>query len=156
VEVQIPPGVDQGMRVRLSGEGEAGYRGGPPGDLYVELLVEEDPRFKREGEHVFSELPIGFVQATLGATIQVETVHGVESVEIPRGTQHGDVLTLKEKGIPHVRRGGKGNHYVAIKVEVPKRLTKRQEELLREFAVESGEGIQAPKSGLFGRGKAKK
>ncbi|MFH1018347.1 MAG: molecular chaperone DnaJ [Pseudomonadota bacterium] len=156
IEVKIPAGVDQGVRVRLAGEGDGGYRGGSAGDLYAELLVEEDPRFRRDGEHLFSALSVGMVQATLGATTQVETIDGPQSIEIPRATQNGDVLTLKEKGIPHLRRGGRGNHYVEIKVEIPKRLTHHQEELLRAFAAESGEGVHDQRKGLFGRVKKKK
>ncbi len=156
IEVKIPAGVDQGMRVRLTGEGDGGYHGGPPGDLYVELLVEEDSRFRREAEHLFSQVSIGMVQAVLGANVQVETIDGPQEAEIPRGTQNGDVLTLKEKGIPRLRRGGRGNYYVEIKVEIPRRLTRHQEELLREFATESGEGIHPHKETLFSRIKKKK
>lgn len=96
------------------------------------------------------------VQAALGCEMEVETVDGRESVSIPRGTQSGDVITLEGKGVPKLRKGERGNHYLEIRVGIPKRMTKRQEELLREFAEESGENIRAPKEGFLGRFKKKK
>lgn len=160
LEVEIPAGVDRGMRVRLSGEGAGGAKGGPSGDLYVVLDVEEDREFTRKDEHLFSQLSVGIAQASLGAKVHLKTLDGEEIVEIPRGTQTGDVLTLKEKGITRLRRGGRGNHYVELRVMVPKRLSKKQEELMREFAEESGERVNEPKEGLIdkltGKKRAKK
>jgi molecular chaperone DnaJ len=147
--------VDDGMQIRLTGEGEGGFRGGPSGDLYLRLSVEEDRRFHRQGEQIQSAVEVGMVQAALGTEIEVETIDGPAKLEIPRGTQHGDVLTLEGKGVPRLRRGGRGDHHIQVHVAIPKRVTKRQEELLREFAKESGENVGAPKEGLFGRLKKK-
>jgi len=151
IEVSIPGGVDNGVRVRLPGEGEGGYRGGPSGDLFVGLEVEEDTHFRRQEEHLFSVVEIGVAQAALGASVSVETIDGTEEIEIPRGAQAGDVITLKEKGVPRLRRSGRGNHHIEIRVLTPKRLTKKQEELLREFAEESGERVAPPKEGILKR-----
>ena len=156
VQVMIPPGVDNGIQVRLAGEGEGGSRGGPAGDLYVALRVQPDPRFRREGEHLYTQVEIGMSQAALGTEVEVETIDGPERVQIARRTQSGDVVTLKEKGVPRLRRQGRGNHYMEIKVTIPQRLTKKQEELLRAFAEEAGENITGPRESLLGRLKKKK
>jgi molecular chaperone DnaJ len=156
VEVEIPPGVDERVRIRLAGEGEGGFRHGPPGDLYVGLAIEKDPHFRREGENLFSTQAISITQAALGATIQVETVHGNREVHVPKGTQTGDVLTLEGLGAPKLRKNSNGNHFLEIKVTIPKRLTKKQEELLREFAHEAGEGVDPPQEGILDRLKKKK
>lgn len=156
IEVKIPAGVDDGMSVRLTGEGEGGFRGGPPGDLYVTLRVAEDRRFQRRGEHVYTLAEISFPQATLGATLEIETVEGPQNIEIPRGSQTGDHVTLKGKGIPRIRGGGRGDHHVEIRVLTPNRLSKRQEELLREFAAEAGEAVNPTPEGFLKRLKNKK
>ncbi|MFH1262450.1 MAG: molecular chaperone DnaJ [Pseudomonadota bacterium] len=155
VTVEIPPGVDHGMQIRLAGEGEGGVRGGSPGDLYLRLAVEEDRRFRREGESLFREIEIPMVQAALGAEIEVETLDGREPVAIPRGTQPGDVVTLREKGVPRLRKSGRGDLHLIVRVAIPKRMTQKQEELLREFAGESGENVAASKKGFLGRLKKK-
>ena len=149
VEVEIPAGVDNGMRVRLSGEGEGGIKGGRPGDLYVFIEVLEDSKFRREEENLYSTVEIGIAQAAIGAEVQVETLEGDETIEIPKGSVTGDTLTLREKGVPHLRGGGRGNHYFEVRVLTPKRLSKKQEQLLREFAEESGESINPPKEGFL-------
>jgi molecular chaperone DnaJ len=156
VRVEIPPGVDQGMQIRLSGEGEGGFRGGPPGDLYIRLSVEEDERFAREGETIHSILEVGMVQAALGADLEVMTLDGAQTIPVPRGTQTGDVLTLEGRGVPRLRKSGRGEHRVTVRVVIPKRMTRRQEELLREFAKEAGENVGAPKETLLGRLKKKR
>lgn len=156
VDVDIPAGVDNGMQVRLSGEGEGGFRGGPPGDLFIHLSVKDDKRFRREGEEIHSIAEVSMTQAALGAEIEIETIDGKEKISIPRGAQGGDVVTLKEKGVPRLRREGRGNHYLELAVVVPRRMSTRQEELLREFAKESGENVAGPKKGLFKRLKKKK
>ena len=115
------------------------------------LHVEDHPTFRRDGENLYSHLEVGIVQAALGAEVEVETMDGHERVTVPRGTQTGDLVTLKGKGIPHLRRGGRGNHYVELQVVMPKRLSKKQEELLRAFAEESGESVRPSGEGFFKR-----
>ncbi len=156
LEVDIPAGVDRGMRVRLPGEGSGGLQGGSPGDLYVVLDVAEDENFIRKEENIFSQLNIGVAQASLGTEVRVETLDGHEVVEVPRGSQSGDVITLNGKGVPRLRRGGRGSHFVELRVMIPKRLTSKQEELLRAFAQESGESVSAPKEGFLDKLKSKK
>ncbi|HZT78632.1 MAG TPA: DnaJ C-terminal domain-containing protein, partial [Gemmataceae bacterium] len=134
IEVTIPPGVDTGNRVRLSGEGEAGDPGAPRGDLYVVLRVREHPLFQREGPHLICQVPVTFSQAALGADIEVPTLDGPITHKLPRGTQAGEVLRIAGKGMPHLRGGRKGDLHVQVVVETPRHLTKRQEELFRELA----------------------
>ncbi len=151
VEVKVPPGVDDGMQIRLSGEGEGGLRGGNPGDLFVVLRVNTDPAFRRDGENLFSRIEVGVVQAILGAEIEVLTVDGREKAEIPKGTQTGDTILLKGKGVPRLRKEGRGNHILEVQVVIPRRISKKQEELLRAFAQESGEQVKPPGEGFFKR-----
>ncbi|MBA2847692.1 molecular chaperone DnaJ [Thermosulfuriphilus ammonigenes] len=131
--VDIPPGVDTGTRLRIKREGEAGINGGPPGDLYVVIHVRPHKLFERHGDDLFCEVPINFVKAALGGEIFVETLWGKERITIPRGTQPGERLVLRGLGMPRLRGGGKGDLIVQIQVEIPRKLTRRQEELLREF-----------------------
>ena len=133
VELKIPAGVETGSRLRLRGEGEAGEHGGPSGDLYVFLHVEDHEIFMREGDDVICRVPISFVQAALGATIEVPTLKETEKIKIPRGTQTGYSFRLKGKGIPHMRGYGRGDQIIEVHVQVPTQLSRRQEELLREF-----------------------
>jgi molecular chaperone DnaJ len=139
IEVKIPPGVDTGSRLRVSGEGEAGGKGGPPGDLYVEVNVRPHNIFTRDENDLLMEATISFTQAALGDEIIVPTLDGKAEMKIPPGTQNGQVFRLKGKGIPGLHMSGKGDELVKIKVAVPTRLTDRQKELLREFAQISGE-----------------
>lgn len=139
VQVRVPPGVDTGSRLRLRGEGEKGEYGGPDGDLYVFIHVEDHEFFKRIDDDIYCRVPITFVQAALGGTIEVPTLNGVEKIKIPRGTQSGKVFRLKGKGFPRLRGYGRGDQIIETYVVVPTNLTKRQEELLREFASISGE-----------------
>lgn len=136
VEVHIPAGVDTGNRLRLAGEGEHGLLGGPTGDLYVDIIVEPDSRFERRGSDVVSSLPLHFAQATLGATLPVETLHGLEQLQVPGGTAHGAELRLRGKGIPRLGSSGRGDHVVRIEIEVPdpKKLSEEQRELLHRLA----------------------
>jgi molecular chaperone DnaJ len=139
VSVRIPGGVDNGSRLRLTGEGEASPSGGPPGDLYVFIHVRPHDFFKREGTHVICRIPVGFVQAALGDTIQVPTLEGERDIEIPKGTQPGEVLRLSGEGIPSLKNGQRGDQLVQIDVRTPTGLSRKQESLLREFAkLESG------------------
>jgi len=133
LSIRIPPGVETGTRLRVAGEGEAGTHGGPPGDLYVVLTVRPHPLFQRHGQDLVCEVPVTMTQAALGAEVEVPTLEGPARVKVPAGTQHGEELTLKSKGIPRGDRGRRGDLRLVIQVEVPKRLTARQAELLREF-----------------------
>jgi molecular chaperone DnaJ len=139
LEVKIPPGVDTGSRLRVHGEGEAGEKGGPPGDLYVEVHVRPHSIFTRHENDLIIEAAISFTQAALGDEIIVPTLDGKAKMKIPPGTQNGQIFRLKDKGIPSLHMSGKGDQHVKIKVEVPTKLTDRQKELLREFAEISGE-----------------
>ena len=133
ISVKVPAGVDNGMRLRLRGEGEPGRNGGPPGDLYVVIRVEPDKVFERQGQDLVYHTEISVVQAILGDKIEVPTLDGVESMEIPRGTESGRVLALRGLGLPHPGSRDKGDLLVHVTVSIPKAVTKRQEELLREF-----------------------
>ncbi len=139
IEVKIPPGVDTGSRLRVSGEGEAGGKSGPPGDLYVEINVRPHNIFTRNENDLLMEATISFTQAALGDEIIVPTLDGKAEMKIPPGTQNSQVFRLKGKGIPGLHISGKGDQLVKIKVEVPTKLTDRQKELLREFAQIGGE-----------------
>jgi molecular chaperone DnaJ len=136
VFLQIPPGVDTGSRLRLRGEGEEGERGGPPGDLYVIMYVEPHEFLEREGDDIVWRVPISFTMASLGGDIEVPTLNGAKHLQIPRGTQPGEIFRLKGEGIPHLHGRGRGDQIVQTAVQVPTKLTKRQEELLKEFAAQ--------------------
>ncbi|MGV1099932.1 molecular chaperone DnaJ [Thiovibrio sp. JS02] len=140
VSLKIPAGVDTGARMRLRGEGEGGRKGGPPGDLYVILHVEAHDFFHREGNDIHCHFPLSMVQAALGAKVTIPTIHGSKELEIPAGTQPEQVFTLRGEGVPSLRGGGKGDMFVGIKVIIPKKLSKKQKELLSEF-----EGLQKEK-----------
>ncbi|MGA1315235.1 MAG: molecular chaperone DnaJ [Pelagibacteraceae bacterium] len=134
VSVKIPKGVDDGTRIRLAGKGEAGFKAAGNGDLYLFISVQNHSLFKRSEENLFFELPIGFADAALGATIEVPCIDGSKvKVKIPAGTQYGKQLRLKEKGMPILRRNSYGDLYIRIIPEVPVSLTKRQKEILEEF-----------------------
>lgn len=139
LSLKIPAGVETGSRLKLSGEGEAGTQGGPPGDLYVVLTVKEHPLFQREGQEVICETPISFPQAALGCEMEVPTLEGKVKLKVPAGTQSGKVLKLAGKGIPSLQGYGRGDQLVVVRVETPTRLTSRQKELLEEFGRESGD-----------------
>ncbi len=134
VQLKIPAGVETGSRLRLRGEGEEGTSGGPGGDLYVFLEVEPHEIFERNGDDLYCRLPISFVQAALGGNIDAPTLTGAERLKIPRGTQTGKIFRLKGKGIPHLRGYGRGDQIIETVITVPSNLTKKQEELLKEFA----------------------
>lgn len=134
VSLKIPAGVDTGARMRLQGEGQGGRRGGHAGDLYVILHADSHEFFERNGDDIFYTLPISMVQATLGTTLDIPTVHGTKPITIKKGTQSNDTYTLKDEGVPSLRGHGRGKMTVIFKVLTPTNLTKRQEELLREFA----------------------
>lgn len=133
VSVKIPAGVDNGSRLRLSGEGEAGSLGGPAGDLYVFIHVQDHDFFKRDETDIICQIPISFIQAALGDTIQVPTLEEDETLKIPKGTQFGDVFRLAGKGIPSLRNGRRGDQIVQVTIKTPTHINKKQEELLKEF-----------------------
>ena len=141
LKVKIPAGVDNGSRLRVSGEGEAGAKGGPSGDLYVYLYVKPHKFFERDGTTVLCEVPINIVQATLGADIKVPTLDGQVTMKVPEGTQPGKVLRLKGKGISSLRGGSRGDQLVRIKVVVPTKLSDKQKDALRKFADISKDNI---------------
>ena len=140
LRVTIPPGIDDGHQIRLTGEGEAAPRGGTPGNLYVVTHVEEHPVLKRDGTELYQELKLSMTQAALGADIPILTPDGEELLEIKPGTQPGTEIRRRGKGVPHLRRpGARGDMHVLIDIEVPTRLSERQRELLEELAAASGE-----------------
>lgn len=141
LKVKIPAGVNDGSRLRVAGEGEAGAKGGPSGDLYVYIYVRPHKYFERDGTTVMCEVPISIVQATLGAEIKVPTLDGQVTMRIPEGTQPGKVLRLKGKGIPSLRGGGRGDQLVRIKVVVPTKLNDKQKDALRKFEDICGDAI---------------
>ena len=141
LKVKIPAGVDNGSRLRVSGEGEAGAKGGPSGDLYVYLYVKPHKFFERDGTTVLCEVPINIVQATLGADIKVPTLDGQVTMKVPEGTQPGKVMRIKGKGIPSLRNSSRGDQLVRIKVVVPTKLSDKQKDALRKFADISKDNI---------------
>lgn len=149
IRVTIPAGVDTGTQLRVSGEGEGGYRGGPTGDLYVEIRLKEDRRFERHGIDLLGRLSVSYVQALLGAEVEAETVEGRETVTVPPGTGHGERIRLDRKGVPSLRGGNRGHLYFEVEVEFPKSLKKEEERLLREIATARGDQVRAPKKGFF-------
>ncbi|HYC80031.1 MAG TPA: molecular chaperone DnaJ [Candidatus Binatia bacterium] len=142
IKVKIPAGVDDGSRVRVTGEGEVGYRGSNSGDLYLRLNVKNHPTLKREGEHIYSETPISFYQAALGTSVDVKTLDGEVNLKIPSGTQSGKVFRLKGKGVPIVNSSSRGDHYVTIHVVTPTKLSKKEKELFKKLAEEKGETVE--------------
>ena len=133
IEIDIPAGIDDGQTMQLSGQGEVGEKGGPNGDLLVTIRVRKHEIFKRQDNDVYIVMPITIVQATLGATLQVPTLDGPVEYDIPEGTQPGTRFRLRGKGVPFLRGRGRGDQYVTVDVEVPKNLTQKQKEILKEF-----------------------
>ncbi len=143
IKVKIPPGVDTGSRLRVSGEGEAGSRGGGRGDLYVSIAVQPDKVFERREEHLICEVPIGFVQAALGAEVDVPTLEGKVKMKIPPGTPSGKVFRMKGKGMPSLDGYGRGDEHVRVVVAVPERLTEEERRVLLEYARLRGEPVDS-------------
>jgi len=149
LRITIPPGIDEGHQIRLSSEGEMGPRGGPPGSLYVAVHVAPHAALRREGTELVYEADVSIAQAALGARIAVPTVEGEEEVEIKAGTQPGTEIRLRGRGVPHLRRpGSRGDLHVLVNVVVPSKLSRRQRELLTEYAAESGDAITSSGGGL--------
>jgi molecular chaperone DnaJ len=157
IQLKVPPGVDDGARLRVTGEGEAGIAGGDSGDLYVVMALGEHPLFERDATDLHLEVPVAFVQAVLGAEIEVPTLDGKVQLQIPEGTQSGRVLRLRGKGLPplHPRLDAaqlkkmRGDLYVRVFVEVPTKLNARQRELLEEFAAQSGHEVSPKTKGFI-------
>jgi molecular chaperone DnaJ len=140
LEVKIPAGIDEGMRIRSSGNGEPGLNGGPPGDLYVEIHIKAHPVFQREGDDLHCEMPISFAKAALGGDIDIPTLAGKATISIPEGTQSGKIFRLRGKGIKGVRSGYPGDLYCHVVLETPVRLTEHQKKLLKEFDSSTHDG----------------
>jgi molecular chaperone DnaJ len=154
LSVNVPPGVEDGTRIRLAGEGEAGVRGGPPGDLYIFLSVKPHPFFQRDGADLYCRVPISMVRAALGGDIQVHSLDGLEiKLKVPEGSQSGKQIKAKGKGMPVLRGRDHGDLHVQISVETPQKLTKRQKELLMEFEKESSHETHPEEHGFFARMK---
>jgi molecular chaperone DnaJ len=153
LSVKIPPGVDTGMRLKLRGEGEAGTGGGPPGDLYVVVDFEEHPLFTRDGKDVICDIPLSFTQLALGAEIEVPTLKEKTKLRIPAGTQTGAVFRLRGQGVPDIQGYGRGDQLVRVNIEVPRKLTPRQRELLEEYARAGGEDVSPLTKGFLDKVK---
>lgn len=152
LKVKVPAGIEEGVQLRYVGEGEGGVQGGGRGDLYVAMVIEPHPLFTRDGTNVLCDIPISFVTAVLGAKIDVPTLDGKVAMTIPAGTQSGSMFRLKDKGIVQMRgnhHNKRGDQLVTVKVEVPKKLTNRQKELLKEFADLSQEESHPEHKGFF-------
>ncbi len=145
ISVKIPAGVDEGSRLRVAGEGESGFNGGPAGDLYVFLSVEEHPHFTRRDYDIHSEQTVSFTQAALGSEILTETIDGPETLKISAGTQPNQIFRLRGKGVQFLQGQGKGDHYVHVNVRVPTLLNDEQRQLLERLAAIDGENPPAPR-----------
>lgn len=147
IEVKVPAGIDGGQRIRVPGEGEAGYRGSSPGDLYLAIKVKASGQFKRDGFSLLKELPVSFTQAALGTKIILKTLDGDIELKIPSGTQSGTVLKVKGKGVPILNQTGRrGDLLVTVRVVVPNKLSKKEKELLKQLSEERGEVVQVDES----------
>lgn len=153
VKVTVPAGVEDGNQMRLNGQGEAGKNGGPYGDLYVVFRVKASKEFERNGSEIYYELPINFVQATLGDEVEVPTVHGKVKLKIPAGTQTETNFCLRGKGAPKLRGTGTGDQHVKVKLMTPKNLSKEQTDLLRQFAQASGMEVEEQDGSIFDKVK---
>ncbi|MBU9713955.1 molecular chaperone DnaJ [Evansella tamaricis] len=149
IHIKIPAGVDTGQQIRVSGQGEPGVNGGPPGDLFVVFNVKSHEFFQRDGDDIYCEMPLTFVQATLGDEIEVPTLNGKVKLKIPAGTQTGTHFRLRGKGVPNVRGLGQGDQHIQVRVITPKKLTDKQRELLKEFAEISGNEVPDEQSDNF-------
>jgi molecular chaperone DnaJ len=141
IEIQVPAGIEDGQRIRYSGQGDLGEPGAPPGDLYAEVRVESHAFFERHGRDLLCQLPVSFTQAALGAEVEVPTLEGKTTLKVARGAQSGDLYHLKGQGLPEVGGYGRGDLLVQVVAEIPKKLTHHQEELLREFAKTEKKGV---------------
>jgi molecular chaperone DnaJ len=154
LEVEIPPGIHHGQRMRLSGEGHAGLVGGRAGDFYVEVHIRPDERFVREGDDIYATVELTFTQAALGATLTIPTLDGEEELELPPGTQPGEIVVLRGRGMPVLAGHGRGDQRILVNVLVPRRLTDEQRRLLREFDEHADEQTYGKPEGLFDKLKS--
>ncbi len=153
IKVRVPPGVDSNSQIRISSEGDAGPRGGPYGNLYVMLDVQQHPDFMREGNDIIFELRINVAQAALGDEVEIKTVDGSEKIKVPPGTQTGHIFRLRGKGVPFLRQSGRGDQVVITRVVVPTRLNEQQRKLFQELSktLDPEDSVGARDDGLFGR-----
>lgn len=133
LEINIPPGVSSGDRIRMAGKGEAGTHGGPTGDLYVQIVVEEHPVFKRDGEDLLAAVGVSMAEAALGTDVVIPTLDGEESLHVPAGSQPGEVFKLKGKGMPRLNSNARGDMHLHLEVEIPHKLNAEQRRLLEEY-----------------------
>lgn len=153
IKLNIPAGIDDGQTMSLRGEGDPGAKGGPAGDLFVTINVKPHAIYKRQGNDVVCEMPITFVQAALGAELEVPTLDGKVKYSMPEGTQTGSIFRLKGKGIPYLRGNGRGDQYVKVEIDVPKKLNEKQKAALKEFADISGDEVHEQRKGFFDKMK---
>ena len=152
LRINIPAGVDSGTKLRVSGEGNVGLKGGPPGDLYVFIKVKSDPNLKREGINIYSEISVSYLQAILGDTVDIITVDGKVNLKIPSGTQPNSTLSLENKGVPRLGNPvARGNHQVLVKVKLPTRITDDERNLLENLALKYSDQNSSSNSGLFSK-----
>lgn len=151
IEINIPAGIDNGQAISLRGEGDVGRKGGPTGDLFVVVNVAPHKIFKRKGFNIYEEVKVPFTKMVLGGEIKVPTLEGLYSFNIPEGTQDSAVFKIKEKGIPNINGRGRGDLEFTVKVDIPKKLTDRQREILTEFATSYGDEVNQKKKGFFTR-----
>ena len=152
LRINIPAGVDTGTKLRVSGEGNVGLKGGPPGDLYVFIKVKNDPNLKREGINIYSEISVSYLQAILGDTVDIITVDGKVNLKIPSGTQPNSTLSLENKGVPRLGNPvARGNHQVLVKVKLPTRITEDERNLLESLASKYSDQNSNSNSGLFSK-----
>ncbi len=149
IKVTIPAGVDNGTRLRITNEGEGGYRGGPNGDLYVEIRVNEHEVFEREGDHLFADLDVSYIQFLVGGEITTDGLEGDVKVDIPRGSKPGDRVKILSQGLPSLRGSRRGDLYFTLNVEFPKKLTEDEEKLIRQLAEVTKTNVAAKKKGFF-------
>ena len=152
-EVEIPAGVDEGMQVRITGQGEPSPNGGPPGDCYCVVAILKHSLFEREGQHLICRVPITYSQAALGASLEVPTLNGPGEVEVPPGTQSGDVFRLKGQGMPDPRMVGLGDLLVQVNIEVPEKVSSEEEDLLRKLAEIENKHVAPQRKGFFDKVK---
>lgn len=154
LNVKIPVGIHDGQAIRVPGEGEPGHLGGPHGDLHVVVRVQEHELFTREDDHLILKMPISFTQAALGATLEVPTIQGTHEITIKPGSQHGDIIRANGKGLPNLRGGRHGDLAIILLIEVPTKLTDRQEDLLREYAETEHRDVMPHSSGFWDKIKS--
>ncbi|KMK75942.1 molecular chaperone DnaJ [Alkalihalobacillus pseudalcaliphilus] len=153
ISVKVPAGIDHGQQLRVAGQGEPGTNGGPPGDLFVVFNVKSHEFFEREGDDIYCEMPLTFAQVALGDEIEVPTLNGKVKLKIPAGTQTGTNFRLRGKGVPNVHGRGQGDQHVQVRVVIPKNLTDKQKEVIRDFANLSGNKIDEQDDSFFGKVK---